>query len=256
LKRMRKESIRCVCACLAFLVGVYLVGVIPVSVSPIIPNILLNPSYYVDITKTTGTTFSIALNIENVDDLYTWEVRMKWYGPGLNVTSVAKGPFLESGGYSSSYTVKVYNVPDTKGESDYFYVAQGLLGAPVGVDGSGTLATINFKVEKNDIQSGFDLYSPKLVNSLGQVMEVTLEDGYFANITWAGRGYPGDVDDTMPRDVDIYDLAIVARAMGTDSTFPPGTDWGEWNSAADLNGDLKVDVFDLFIVGINYGQPK
>jgi len=63
---------------------------------------------------------------------------------------------------------------------------------------------------------------------------------------------PGDVDDD--RDVDIMDMALVARALGTDPAWPPGMGWDQWNPEADFNGDLRVDVVDLFIAGKNFGR--
>jgi len=55
--------------------------------------------------------------------------------------------------------------------------------------------------------------------------------------------------------IDIYDLAAIARAAGTDPIhFPTGTGWNEWNPNADLNVDNVVNVLDLFIAGKNYGR--
>jgi len=253
---VRKEALLSACFGLVLVLSIFVGRVGVVSGSPG-TRVFVNPAYNVDVSKTSGTTFQVTVQVAEVTDLYTYEFYLKWYGAALNSTTVAKGPFLESGGYTSSFTQKQYNIPDPKGDVNYLYVAQGLLAAPTGVTGSGVLVTITFLVEMNNIESGLDLYGTgKFLSSFGQVITLATEDGYFANITWAARGYPGDVDKTVPRDVDIYDLGIVARAMGTDPSWPSGTDWGEWNSIADLNTDLKVDIFDLFIVGRNYGQPK
>lgn len=45
--------------------------------------------------------------------------------------------------------------------------------------------------------------------------------------------------------VDVLDLALVAAAF---NTRPP------INPAADLNGDGIVNIFDLAMVGLNYGK--
>lgn len=63
---------------------------------------------------------------------------------------------------------------------------------------------------------------------------------------------PGDVDGDS--DVDIADLSWIARAFGTDSSWPEGTDWDQWNPDADINNDNKVDVVDLYIAATNYGR--
>jgi len=55
--------------------------------------------------------------------------------------------------------------------------------------------------------------------------------------------------------IDIYDLAAIARASGTNSAMLPwGTGWNQFNPDADLNVDNFVNVFDLFIAGKNYGR--
>jgi len=61
----------------------------------------------------------------------------------------------------------------------------------------------------------------------------------------------GDVNND--RVIDILDLALIARALGTDVSYPKGTGWDQWNPNADLNLDDKVDVKDLCISGSGYG---
>jgi len=62
---------------------------------------------------------------------------------------------------------------------------------------------------------------------------------------------PGDVnlDDT----VNILDLALIARALGTDYTYANGTGWNQYNLNADINNDDTINVLDLTIAGSNYG---
>jgi len=64
--------------------------------------------------------------------------------------------------------------------------------------------------------------------------------------------FPGNVDND--NDVDIMDMALIARALGSDSEWPLGTDWDMWNPEADFNGDQRVDVIDLYIGGKHYGE--
>jgi len=62
----------------------------------------------------------------------------------------------------------------------------------------------------------------------------------------------GDVDYNGV--IEITDLSMIARALGTDSSMPEGTGWDEWNPACDLNNDGKVDLKDLFLAGQNFGM--
>jgi hypothetical protein len=54
--------------------------------------------------------------------------------------------------------------------------------------------------------------------------------------------------------IDILDLTMIARALGTDPTWPHGTGWDMWNPLCDLNADNRVNGYDLAIAGKNYGQ--
>jgi len=62
----------------------------------------------------------------------------------------------------------------------------------------------------------------------------------------------GDVNGD--RLVNIDDLVMVARALATDSSWPSGTGWNQWNPKCDMNYDGVVDVFDLAASGVNYGR--
>jgi ABC-type transport system substrate-binding protein len=72
---------------------------------------------------------------------------------------------------------------------------------------------------------------------------------YLADAFWS----VGDVN--RDRIVNIGDMGVIARALGTDDTWPHGTGWGQYNVDADLNKDGKVDVRDLAMAGRTYGKP-
>jgi len=61
----------------------------------------------------------------------------------------------------------------------------------------------------------------------------------------------GDVNND--RIIDILDLALIARALGTNQSYAYGIGWDQWNPSADLNLDNRVDITDLSISGSNYG---
>ncbi len=54
--------------------------------------------------------------------------------------------------------------------------------------------------------------------------------------------------------IDIRDITAIARALGTDETWPQGTGWSQFNPDADLNEDNKVDALDLAFAGKAYGK--
>lgn len=130
-----------------------------------------------------GETFTVDIKIDDASSLYTYEFRLGWYGPLLNVTSVTEGDFLKGPGdvRKTSFYAKLYNEPDPPGESDYIYVTNTLEAEPKGVDGYGTLATITFLAEDAG-ESCLDLYRILLIDTFGRKRDFTVEDGYL-NIT-------------------------------------------------------------------------
>ncbi len=62
----------------------------------------------------------------------------------------------------------------------------------------------------------------------------------------------GDVN--KDRVIDIRDVTTIARALGTDDTWPHGTGWSQFNPDADLNEDGRVDAIDLGLAGKAYGK--
>jgi ABC-type transport system substrate-binding protein len=72
----------------------------------------------------------------------------------------------------------------------------------------------------------------------------------------------GDID--YDGDIDILDLSLIARSLGTDDSYPWGTDWNEYNPDTDIYtciswpewvvGDGKVNVADLTTAAMNYGR--
>lgn len=63
----------------------------------------------------------------------------------------------------------------------------------------------------------------------------------------------GDIDKNGA--VTVLDLAIMVRALGTNSThYPHGTGWDEYNFACDLDQDSDVDGLDLSVVATNYDK--
>jgi len=114
--------------------------------------------------------FSINVSISNVIDLYGWEFKLKWDSTLLEALDITEGNFLKSGGD----TFFVISINNTEG---VLRAACTLIGNIPGVNGSGTLATIEFYVETSG-ESPLDLFDTKLVSSAQQPIEHTTIDGY------------------------------------------------------------------------------
>lgn len=91
------------------------------------------------ITKVTlGNSFTVSVNIFNVVDLYGYDIIIKYNTSLLTANIIQEGPFLRSAGE----TVIFANMIDD--EEGVIRFATSLLGVSRGVDGNGTLFTIEF----------------------------------------------------------------------------------------------------------------
>jgi len=54
--------------------------------------------------------------------------------------------------------------------------------------------------------------------------------------------------------INIVDLQTIAKALGTNTSWPWGTGWDQYNPQCDLNIDNKIDISDLFIAAKSYGK--
>lgn len=230
-------------------------------------EVWVSPATIVDTTKGVGTTFKIEVWVSGVFDLFTYGFKVKWYAPILDATAAVTGGFLERGG--TTYPIlKIYNTVDAVGEESYVSVGNSAIYTPPGVSGTGSLANITFTVQAMPGRTGIMLTDVELMDSLGMTISVTVRHGYFSNQRWSetwmnvwkdasltttAKIRPGDVDNDT--DCDIVDLMIIARAMGTDPSWPSGTGWNQWNFRADLDMDREVDAVDLAIAAVNYGRP-
>jgi hypothetical protein len=171
---------------ISLLVGL---AAIPAHTSPQ-TTVYVSPS---TITATVGQTFFISVDISDVIDLYGWEFKLKWNSTLLDALDVTEGDFLKSGGDTFFWSV----INNTEG---YILVDCTLLGNIPGVNGSGTLATVEFKVESEG-ESILDLYGTKLVSSDEQSISHQSMDGY---------GYF----------VPLHDVAVINITVSPTTVFP------------------------------------
>lgn len=77
---------------------------------------------------------------------------------------------------------------------------------------------------------------------------VEMEEDIADNIFIDGKISIVFIDVNGDGKIDIMDIAIVAKAFGSDPTLP------NWDPRADLNGDGKVDIMDIAMVAIHFGE--
>lgn len=100
------------------------------------PNIFITPT---ESAASAGETFNININISNAEDIFSWEMRIRFNPALLVVSAVQSGGFLSSAG--STLPLQFNN------HSDFGYIVLGesMLEAAT-ADGNGTLVKVTFKV--------------------------------------------------------------------------------------------------------------
>jgi len=129
----------------------------------------------IDESLVSGETFTVDVSIEDVTDLFGWEFDLNFNPNVLEALSVTEGPFLKQGGNTMCFGGTINN--DVGIINNYACV---LFGPHTGVSGSGTLASVNFRV-KDLGYSVLDLSDTKLQDSDAKSISHVVEDGYFCN---------------------------------------------------------------------------
>jgi len=94
---------------------------------------------------TLGDSLTVAVLIQNVTDLYGYDITIRYNTTLLNAIKLQEGPFLNSGGQTFIFA----NI--TNDEEGYVRFAISLLGAETGMNGSGVLFTIEFKATLQEV---------------------------------------------------------------------------------------------------------
>ncbi|MEM3578459.1 MAG: cohesin domain-containing protein [Candidatus Bathyarchaeia archaeon] len=139
------------------------------ALPPVSTYLFVQPTVF---RKSQGVTFTANVSIENVTDLYAFDISLYYNTTLLDALSVAEGPFLKSVG--DTITV-ISEVNDTEGR---VRMAIALLGAPAGADGSGTLFTITFKSSTETVgPSSLSLQNTELSNYNAELIDHAVIDG-------------------------------------------------------------------------------
>jgi parallel beta-helix repeat protein len=194
-------------------------------------------------------TFTVDLNISNVVNLYSYEVKIWYRHAVLNATdaSLPAAHFLEPQ-IDPSYRF----IPKWEIKNDYnathgrIWLSFTLLAPELGRTGSGILAQITF----NCISSGStNIILNDYPGTAGPVRlvcpDLTSVPHEVTN-TMIHVLSPGDINKDCV--VDIFDVTIVALAFSSTPSDP------NWNPVADINNDGIVDIFDIVVVALHFGE--
>lgn len=117
-------------------------------------------------------TFETNINISNVSDLFGWQLRLSYNTSLLELVNIIEGSFLNS-------SRDTYFVPKNVSTDGYVLAGCTSLRNVAGVNGNGTLATVEFRA-KTLGSCTLDLYETKLVDSNRQLVEHSETDGSVA----------------------------------------------------------------------------
>ncbi len=179
-----------------------------------------------------GDTFKVNVSVANVVDLYAWQFSLYYRGDVLNLTAVEEGPFLLTHPDAQTLFVAPIMTDTYNATFGLLIVADTLSAVQGGVNGSGTLAVVTFKL-KAASSSIVHLTDEKLVDShqpFGNLISHTLQDGFV---------YSG------ARDVAVVSLAVspstvfVGQAVRVDVTvLNNGTSTETFNVTAYYNSSV------------------
>ncbi len=169
-------------------------GIITVQPTSTATTIYVDPP---TITAEVSQKFLINISISDVTDLYGWEFKLRWNPALLEALNITEGSFLKS--YSDTFFA--ININNTEGT---LKAVCTLMGSIPGVNGSGTLATVEFEIE-NEGECILNLFDTKLVNSAVQSIEHTVIDGYFST--------PVDIHDIAVIDINVSPTIVLPGAI-------------------------------------------
>jgi len=154
-----------------------------VGKAPTMPNVFVDPPETIDPAKGVGSTFTVKVNVSNVENLYAWQINMTFNPAVVNTTaaSIVEGSFLKDHALTMVVAKKVNNTLGTILVGCVFRTPLPLTGA----SGNGTLASITFKVRAEERGTLLQFVTGTKLNTVisgnNVPIEHTTEDGLFDN---------------------------------------------------------------------------
>ena len=140
-----------------------------------------------------GDTIDVQLTIENVQNLFAWNLNLTWNPTVLNLTNVKEGSFLSNTG-STLFTWSSSISPTSRSQGYIDSVACILLEA-TSANGNGILATLSFQVLSTGVSqlsiTGTQLASPSK-SGVMQFITATLNSGTITIINSSNNNSNGN----------------------------------------------------------------
>ena len=111
-----------------------------------------------------GLTFTLNISIQNVNNLYAWEITLYYPNDILNGTTITEGPFLKTGNQPTFFSIIEFNDTYDNTHGRLIAFCSRLKQDTPGVSGNGTLATITFKSKSTNGPKTLHLEDVKLLD--------------------------------------------------------------------------------------------
>ena len=166
------------------------------QVSPAMTTFYIDPASIVDPNLTPGSTFTVHINVLNAEDLYAWQVPIRWDGTILDATDIVFSDFLAG---QPEGTERYQSIGGHVTSSYALMCNETTIGDYPGVNGSGWLFSVTFRVRMSGATTlNIDGEYTYWMDSAGEKYgddpgEMVKESGYFD-----GRG------GTIPATINIY----------------------------------------------------
>lgn len=187
-----------------------------------------------------GDEFTIAVMVEDVEELYGLQIGLSWNATLLDYVSHTVTISMEnhSNGILHEPALILNDYVDpTLGT---FEIAAACLFEAPSFNGSGTVFEITFLANTTGT-CVLDIFISNLADRIAQVIDHNAIDG----MVDIGATTPGDVD--VDLDVDIFDIVKIVHVYGSQEGDP------EYIFVCDLDHDKDVDIHDVVIAVGNYG---
>jgi hypothetical protein len=221
----------------------------------------------------TNTTFTIAVVIENVTDLYGFDAQFGWnttylkYVGHTSTVPVEDYPYpippSPYAGILHGDTMKLKDVVNENGiplaqPETMAWIGYSLAGPAWTFDGNGTVFIMSFRVKYQpyicDLPANADhvnLHLSFILTDLASPTGPIPHTPIDGTVKLYARRCPSPYDLNNDGITNLYDIVIVADAYGSHVGDP------EWNQLADIAPQWgKIDIYDAVTIVYHYGETN
>ena len=180
-------------------------------------------------------TIILEVVVDNVSNLHSFIFDLTFDAALLEVLDVSEGDFLKSDGHQTTFTP-----PNVDASSGIIAGITSVRGKKEGVDGSGVLARIEFKIWDGGTTK-FSIRNSSLLDPLGNIVLAKPED---TSVTVVGSP---EWDVNKDYVVDTQDIVILGINFDKQITGKPRPN-------PDVKADGVVNIFDVVLVVTHYAD--